>query len=110
MPDSDGPTGDAGRATRSTNASTITIEVNHDPAARRFTAEVDGHPAVLDYALDGDAMTILHTGVPSAIGGRGVAAALVRAALGAARGAGWKVIPACSYAAAYIRRHPEAAA
>lgn len=50
-------------------------------------------------------MTITHTGVPSVIGARGVAASLMQAALKAAHVAGWSVEPACSYAAAYIRRH-----
>ena len=52
-------------------------------------------------------MTITHTRVPDAIGGRGVAAALTRAALALARESGWSVNPACSYAAAYLARHPE---
>jgi uncharacterized protein len=82
-------------------------EVSHDAASHRFTAEVDGERAVLDYTLSGDVMTITHTGVPPAIGGRGIAAGLMRAALRAARGAGWQVNPLCSYAAAYLAKHPE---
>jgi predicted GNAT family acetyltransferase len=68
---------------------------------------VEGHAAVLDYTLAGSVMTITHTAVPPAIGGRGIAADLMRAALNAARGAGWTVDPQCSYAAAYMRRHPD---
>ena len=86
------------------------IDVRHDTAAHRFTALVEGHHAVLDYELEGATMTITHTGVPPAIGGRGVAAELVRAALDTALKAGWTVIPACSCASAYIKRHPHAAA
>ena len=52
-------------------------------------------------------LSILHTGVPEAIGGRGVAAELTRAALELAHSQGWTVRPLCSYAAAYLRRHPE---
>jgi uncharacterized protein len=81
--------------------------IEHDTAARRFTAEVDGERAVLDYTISGDVMTITHTGVPQAIAGRGIAAALVREALSAARDHGWKVVPACSYAAAYMAKHPQ---
>ena len=43
------------------------------------------------------------------MGGRGIAADLMRAALAAARTAGWTIVPACSYAAAYLQRHPDAA-
>jgi predicted GNAT family acetyltransferase len=83
------------------------LDLHHDPAARRFSARLDGHEAELDYALRGGRMVIEHTGVPEAIGGRGVAAALVKAALEHARAQGWRVVPACSYSAAYVQRHPE---
>lgn len=79
----------------------------HDRAARRFVTVLDGVEAELDYLLDEHAITITHTGVPPAIGGRGVAAALVHAAFEFARGAGLKVVPACTYAQAWMRRHPE---
>ena len=86
------------------------MKVSHDEAAGRFSTEVDGERAVLDYTIAGDVMTITHTGVPQAIGGRGIAAELMRAALDTAQKAGWKVLPACSYAAAYVAKHPDAAA
>lgn len=81
--------------------------VAHDAGRLRFSCRLQGHEAVLDYRLVEGRMTITHTGVPQAIGGRGVAAALVRTALDRARTKGWRVVPACSYAAAYLRRHPE---
>jgi hypothetical protein len=81
--------------------------IEHDTATHRFSTQVEGLQAVLDYTLAGDVMTITHTGVPAPIGGRGIAADLMQAALKAARAAGWKVHPACSYAAAYMRRHPD---
>lgn len=83
------------------------VTIRHDPAQRRFSTEVDGHEAELIYGLQATRMVIEHTGVPEAIGGRGIAAALVKAALDHARGAGWKVVPACTYSAAYVQRHPE---
>lgn len=81
-------------------------DIRHDPAARRFETHVDGFECVLDYVERAGVMTITHTGVPSATGGRGIAGALVQAALDAARVNGWRVVPACSYAAAWIGRHP----
>lgn len=83
------------------------MNVHHDPAAHVFSAELDGHCGVIDYALSDGVMTITHTGVPDAIEGRGVAAELTRVALDTARAAGWKVVPACPYTAAFVRRHPE---
>ncbi|MGB3268694.1 MAG: GNAT family N-acetyltransferase [Rhodanobacter sp.] len=81
--------------------------IRHDRAARRFHTEVDGVTCVLDYGLASAVMTITHTEVPAEVGGRGIASALVRAALDAARAEGWKVVPACSYAAAWMHKHPE---
>ncbi|MGE8570079.1 hypothetical protein D3C85_134070 [compost metagenome] len=81
--------------------------VTQDPAQSRFTATVDGVLCVLDYQLQGDTMVIVHTGVPSPVGGRGIAAELTKFALDTARTQGWKVRPVCSYAEVYMRRHPE---
>lgn len=81
--------------------------VAHDAANRRFELVVAGVHCRLDYALAGRRMTIVHTGVPPAVAGRGIAAALLRSALEHARHQGWKVEPQCSYAAAFLRRHPE---
>jgi Predicted acetyltransferase len=81
--------------------------IQHDRTAHRFETEVDGVECELDYTLTAAVMTITHTGVPPEVGGRGIASALVQAAFEAARSEGWKVAPACSYAAAWIERHPE---
>ena len=81
--------------------------ISHDENAHKFTTDVDGYRAELDYTQAGGVMTITHTRVPQAIGGRGIAAELMRAALSAAARAGWSVNPACSYAAAYMARHSQ---
>jgi uncharacterized protein len=84
--------------------------ISHDESAHRFTTEVDGNSAHLDYTLDGHVMTITHTRVPAAIRGRGIAAELMRAAVSAARAANWSVKPACSYAVAYMAKHADGSA
>lgn len=81
--------------------------IHHDSAARRFTTTVDGTEAYVEYEGDGRDMTITHTIVPSQIGGRGVAGELVKAALEHVRGQGGKVVPQCSYADAWMKRHPD---
>jgi len=81
--------------------------ISHNPSAKQFTTEVDGRRAQLDYTLVGHNMTITHTRVPPEIGGRGIAAELTRAALSTAQAAGWSVTAACSYAAAYMAKHPQ---
>jgi uncharacterized protein len=81
--------------------------IDHDRNTHQFSTVVDGVRAHLDYTLTGNVMNITHTRVPDEIGGRGIAASLTRAALEAAREAQWQVHAVCSYAAAYIARHPE---
>ena len=81
--------------------------VLHDAAAHRFAISVDGTDAFVDYEQHGAQMVITHTRVPESIGGRGIAGQLTRAAFDHARTAGWTVRPRCSYAAAWVERHPD---
>jgi uncharacterized protein len=81
--------------------------VTHNPAATRFECTVNGHLCVADYRLAGSLMTMHHTLVARELEGRGIAAALVAAALQHARDAGWRVRPTCSYVARYMQRHAE---
>lgn len=85
----------------------VEITVRHERDAHRFAATVEGQDCELDYRLDGEVLSILHTGVPEALGGRGIAAALTRAALEFSRARQLKVRPVCSYAAAFFRRNPQ---
>ena len=85
----------------------MTLPIRHDPELHRFHASVDGHGAELVYQITGSVMTIMHTGVPAEIGGRGIAAELVKAALDHAQASGWTVIPRCSYSAVFLSKHPE---
>jgi predicted GNAT family acetyltransferase len=81
--------------------------IRHQPEQNRFVVQVDGHEAELGYCMIAGRLSIEHTGVPEAIGGRGIAAALVKAALEYARAEGLRVLTPCSYAEVYIGRHPE---
>jgi len=83
------------------------FDIRHDPDARRFLIEVDGHVGHVDYARTGETLAITHTIVPPEIGGRGIAAALVRAAVEHARAEGLKIDPQCSYADVWLQRHLE---
>ncbi|MGE7136534.1 GNAT family N-acetyltransferase [Luteibacter sp. NPDC031894] len=83
------------------------LEIIHDSGKHEFSVVVDGHRCEVDYQLDGKVMTITHTGVPSPVGGRGIANLLTRFAVQVAAAQGWKVKPACSYAALWFERNPE---
>lgn len=82
----------------------MTVVNNED--ASRFEAWVGDALCVLDYHLRDGVLAIEHVGVPAAVGGRGIAAALTRSAFDTARREGWRVVPNCSYAAAWLARHP----
>ena len=86
---------------------TTNSAIQHDASAQCFFLHIEGQRCVLDYTLVGQTMTITHTGVPEALGGRGLAGQLTKFALEHARAHDWKVVPRCSYAAVYIRRHTE---
>ena len=85
------------------------VNVVYDPEATRFVALVDGDPsgAFLDVDERDDHWALIHTEVPSALGGRGIGSALVRAALERARDEGVRVNPHCGFVAAWLRRHPD---
>lgn len=75
-----------------------------------FHADVQGATAVGELTMrrvaDG-VWNANHTGVPKAIGGKGVAKALVTAMVEDARQNGYRVVPGCSYVAKLFDRKPE---
>ena len=81
--------------------------VQHNPDASRFELFLDGSLAVLDYSLQEDIITFIHTGVPTALEGRGIGSQLVFAGLEYARDNSFQVVPVCWFVAGYIKRHPE---
>jgi predicted GNAT family acetyltransferase len=85
----------------------VEVVVRDNPQAQRFEAEVDGQVAFAEYRLPEGSILFSHTEVPELIEGQGIGSALARAALAAARERGLKVIPVCTFIAAYIKRHPE---
>jgi predicted GNAT family acetyltransferase len=82
-------------------------EVTDNPAASRFEILTDQGAAILTYRHRGDDLDLVHTEVPTALEGRGYAAALATAALDQARREGMRIIPSCPYVKAYLQRHPE---
>ncbi len=82
--------------------------VRHESERGAFTVHEDGGESVLAYTRS-EATTIafVHTFVPPALRGRGIAERLVAAGLARAREQGMRVTASCSYVAAYLDRHPE---
>ncbi len=75
---------------------------------KRFELTIEGTLAVLDYVEQGENLLVFtHTFVPNELRGQNVAARLTRYALDDARQQGKKVVPQCSYVAAYMERNKE---
>ena len=89
------------------NVDVNNLEVIHNPDERRFEAWIDGNLSKLDYFQDGSNFVITHVGVHPELRGQGIAGKITQASLEYAKEHGLRVIPMCSYAAAYIRKHPE---
>ena len=86
----------------------MAVEKVVDNVARhRFELDVDGQVSFADYHKDGSHLIVTHVEAPPALRGTGVAGRLMEGVLAAARTERLQVIPLCSYAAAYIRRHRE---
>lgn len=83
------------------------MTITHDTTSHRFAVTVDGETAHVAYALHDGALDIRHTIVPEAIGGRGIASMLVRAAYDYALQQGLTPVATCSYAMAWLKKHHE---
>lgn len=59
------------------------------------------------YHVDDGVMTLPHTEIDPAMGGRGLGTALVAGVLDAARERGLHVLPYCSFVRHYILEHPD---
>ncbi len=83
------------------------IVIRDNPAESRYETRIGAEVAVLEYEFDGGKqIALVHTEVPSALEGRGLAGKIVRFALDDARTRGLEVIPVCPYVVSYLKRHP----
>ena len=82
-------------------------DVIHNEAASRYELTEDGATAFASYVREGDVMVFDHTVTPPEFRGRGIASRVVKAALADVRARGLRIVPACSFVADYVTRHPE---
>lgn len=73
----------------------------------RFETTVEGITAFVKYTLFEGGIAYMHTDVPPALEGRGIASALAKFVLDYAAENGLKVKPYCPFINAYIDRHTE---
>lgn len=81
--------------------------VFHNEARHRFEIALDDATALVDYKLFAGGIAFMHTEVPKAFEGRGIAGTLARHVLDYAKANGLKVKPYCPYIKSYIDKHPE---
>jgi predicted GNAT family acetyltransferase len=84
-----------------------TNEVRDNEALQRFELETDEGTAYITYSKAGGSVSLNHTDVPNALSGRGIGSALVKGALELIGARKQKIVPRCSFVAAYLERHPE---
>ncbi len=83
------------------------LEVIHDTEAHRFEVRLEDDVAFVEYQKAGNNMVFVHTEVPVAFEGLGIASKMAKVALDYARDNGHKIQAVCPFITAYIRRHTE---
>jgi uncharacterized protein len=82
--------------------------IENNEIARRFEINFPEGLAQLKYRYDREGRLVLvHTEVPPALNGRGIASLLARTALEFARAKHLVVVPQCPFVKTYLVRHPE---
>lgn len=90
------------------SADQLDILREHNDQRGRYQADLgEGLTAELTYYDQGGVRVIDHTVTPDAARGKGIACKLTAQAIADAAAENVKVHPACSYVAAWLRRHPE---
>ncbi|MBN8902688.1 MAG: N-acetyltransferase [Rhodospirillales bacterium 69-11] len=82
-------------------------DLTDNVARSRYEMVVDGQTSYVSYMWTGDRLTLVHTEVPKALGGRGVGSALATAVFSAIRRRGLRVAVKCEFLQAFVKRHPE---
>ena len=75
----------------------------------RFELDLAGQIAFANYRRTDDGILIFHVETPRALRGQGVTGRLMERIVEAARAEGQEVIPLCSYASSWMRRHRQSA-
>ena len=99
------PSGTAGAADAQSEKSAVV----DDREKHRFIFEAEGAVGVLEYREEANQLYLVHTEVPEALAGRGIAGMLVKAALMRAARDGFEVVPECSYARHWLEAHADVA-
>ncbi|MCG8469839.1 MAG: N-acetyltransferase [Gemmatimonadetes bacterium] len=81
--------------------------IRDNPDTGRFEIEIDGHVAFLEYTRGPAVLALVHTEVPSELGGRGLASRLATHAAELARSESLRLEPTCPFQIGWLDRHTE---
>ena len=85
-------------------------EVHDNPAQHRFEMTEQGQTVFADYRRDGRRLIIDHVEAPMSLRGTGAAGRFMEGLVAAAKAEDSTLVPICSYAVAWLSRHPTLAA
>lgn len=80
-------------------------QIRDNTERSRYELEIDGQIVFANYRRDGTILSILHVEAPIPLRGTGAASRLMQGIVETAGATGTRIVPLCSYAAAWLRRH-----
>jgi uncharacterized protein len=95
------------QARRGREVTIVTNDIRDNTARNRFEMDVGNDVAIVNYRLSPGVLMLTHTEVPQELEGQGLGSTIVRGVLQIARARGLKVVPACGFVSAFIRKNPE---
>ncbi|HUN52743.1 MAG TPA: GNAT family N-acetyltransferase [Candidatus Sulfotelmatobacter sp.] len=94
-------------AVATVNRAAMANEVRENAAAGRFELVEDGALVFANYRRQGDRVIVPHVEAAPRLRGTGAADRLMLGIMQLLRAEGARIVPLCSYAAAWMRRHKE---
>ena len=83
------------------------LTLNNNIKEHRFEMPVGEYIAFIEYQEKPEYIALIHTEVPEALEGQGIAAILVEKVLTFIQEQGKKILPLCSYVQHFLSKHPE---
>jgi predicted GNAT family acetyltransferase len=83
------------------------LSLKDNTELNRFEMEVEGSTAFLEYKRSRDWLFLIHTEVPEAIEGKGVASAIIQKTLQYAKDNNYKIVPICPFVQSFLKKHPD---
>ncbi len=80
--------------------------VTDNTARSQYEMDVAGQTVFARYRRQGDATLILHVEAPPSLRGTGAADRFMQGLVALAAAQGTRLVPVCSYAVAWMKRHP----